>query len=381
MIEDRSIPLTWGAFLATSWTWCIGMFLPVLLVRDYGLAGFLIFALPNMIGAAAMGTVLKTPESSRRLVSGHAAACSAFSIVTILFHLFFVIWVVQGLIGPAAIWITALLTAAMFVASAGDRAARRVAVCVLGVSLFAFAIAYLRSNRADFAPFGNLKPTRDLLGLAAACTVGFALCPYLDLTFHRAREATASRSGAFAFAIGFLGLFPLMILFTLWYAPLMAPGRWPALSRTLAWVLAAHLMIQTALTVALHARSLIMQRAERAAVTGSAVGLVAVALLIAGFIALPLSSGPLTGETVYRLFMSFYALPFPAYVWICIVPLGGTPGALTRRGLITFLATVILAAPFFWLAFFGGRMTLLLPAVALLLLARFTLPRTASVEG
>src|SRR6266404_3216610 len=50
--------LGWAVFLAVSWTWCIGMFLPVLLVRDYGLWGWIVFAVPNMIGAAAMGWVM-----------------------------------------------------------------------------------------------------------------------------------------------------------------------------------------------------------------------------------------------------------------------------------------------------------------------------------
>src|SRR5690242_7362807 len=51
--------LGWGAYLACSWTWCISMFLPVLLVRDYGVWGFVVFAVPNVIGAGAMGWVLR----------------------------------------------------------------------------------------------------------------------------------------------------------------------------------------------------------------------------------------------------------------------------------------------------------------------------------
>ena len=50
--------LGWAAYLACSWTWCIGMFLPVLLVRELGTLGFVIFAVPNVVGAAMMGTIL-----------------------------------------------------------------------------------------------------------------------------------------------------------------------------------------------------------------------------------------------------------------------------------------------------------------------------------
>ncbi|MBV8780683.1 MAG: hypothetical protein JO353_04735, partial [Phycisphaerae bacterium] len=47
--------LGWAIFLGVSWTWCIGMYLPVLLVRDYGFWGWVVFAIPNVVGAAAMG--------------------------------------------------------------------------------------------------------------------------------------------------------------------------------------------------------------------------------------------------------------------------------------------------------------------------------------
>src|SRR4051812_22981962 len=50
--ESPTRPVLWAIFLGVSWTWVIGMFLPVLLVRDYGLLGWVVFAIPNVIGAA-----------------------------------------------------------------------------------------------------------------------------------------------------------------------------------------------------------------------------------------------------------------------------------------------------------------------------------------
>src|SRR6187397_1723561 len=94
--------LAWAAFLACSWTWCIGMFLPVLLVRDYGGWGWIVFAVPNVIGAAAMGWILRSGEISRRIVENHRVACLSFSAVTILFHVLFTGWVIQRLAGPLA---------------------------------------------------------------------------------------------------------------------------------------------------------------------------------------------------------------------------------------------------------------------------------------
>src|SRR5262245_60423098 len=80
--------LLWAVFLAMSWTWCIGMFLPVLLVRDFGVWAWLVFAIPNIIGAAAMGWVLSAERSSE-IARQHRFAMDAFSIVTIAFQVFF----------------------------------------------------------------------------------------------------------------------------------------------------------------------------------------------------------------------------------------------------------------------------------------------------
>ena len=68
------------------------MFLPVLLTRDYGLAGWIVFALPNCFGAAAMAWFLARPGASERIVTEHRTATLAFSAVTLAFHAFFLAW-------------------------------------------------------------------------------------------------------------------------------------------------------------------------------------------------------------------------------------------------------------------------------------------------
>src|SRR5690348_12492685 len=75
----------WAAVLAASWTWCIGMFLPVLLVRDFGPRSFVIFAVPNVLGAAIMGAALQRPGASESLVRRHGLASWGFSFVTVAF--------------------------------------------------------------------------------------------------------------------------------------------------------------------------------------------------------------------------------------------------------------------------------------------------------
>src|SRR4029079_12427203 len=84
--------LGWAAYLACSWTWCIGMFLPVLLVRDYGIWGVVVFAVPHVVGAGAIGRVLRSRASAARVLASHKKACVAFSIVTVLFQAFFYGW-------------------------------------------------------------------------------------------------------------------------------------------------------------------------------------------------------------------------------------------------------------------------------------------------
>src|SRR5580692_678947 len=105
--SSRKFALGWAAFVACSWTWCIGMYLPVLLIRDFGPAGWFVFAIPNVIGAAAMGWVLNRPDAAANLSRHHWHAAVAFSVVTILFHAFFVGWLIRSLIGDAAEFIVA----------------------------------------------------------------------------------------------------------------------------------------------------------------------------------------------------------------------------------------------------------------------------------
>jgi hypothetical protein len=44
-----------GLALATSWTWCIGMFAPIVIGQMYGWPGILAFAVPNIFGGMLLG--------------------------------------------------------------------------------------------------------------------------------------------------------------------------------------------------------------------------------------------------------------------------------------------------------------------------------------
>jgi hypothetical protein len=328
------------------------MFLPVLLVRDFGIAGFLVFAIPNILGAAAMAWLLPDADASRRFVEKHARLCASFSVVTIAFHVFFVIWMIQRqIMVPAAVPVILALAVAMLVTVASNRGAVVAAWAVLTVSLAAFAAAAIHLPSAVAAlHFTGPVPPINLLGLAAVCVFGFSLCPYLDLTFHRARQNTSRSQGKIAFAGGFGGVFAAMILFTLWYAPLLnQPIR--SVDPFVIRLISLHMSAQIAFTLAAHLRSLAanwspaIRRGIRDVIIPASV-----VLLGANF-----------GETAYRISLAWYGLVFPAALWI---------GVGTLRRLCVFALACAIAAPMYWLGFIDDRMLWLLPGVAIVLLAR-----------
>jgi hypothetical protein len=366
----------WALYLACSWTWCIGMFLPVLLLRDYGLWGFVAFAVPNVVGAAAMGWVL-TDAAAERLVTKHAAACRAFSGVTIGFHLFFVQWLGTRITGEW--WIIALVTAPIAAAILVGRPHRvmlGVAATVWAVS--AAAIVSITRDRATAGDWtlGRADLPVDLLWLAPVCAFGFALCPYLDPTFLRARRECGRGAARAAFTLGFGAFFLAMILLTLLYAPLFWGGRFDQAFASVATLglLVGHVGLQAIFTCSAHWKeSLPLGR-------GPLVALPLVGLLVG----LPFLQGWSVGgmpshEVIYRCFMAFYGLVFPAYVWLCMIPtpdghtgLGGERG---RRKLLVWCGAVGLAAPFFWMGFVQLNEFYLAPGLLVVLAARLAVRR------
>ncbi len=65
------------------------MFLPIILLRDFGWPGFLVFAVPNVLGCAAFGYVLRDAGRRADLLRRHERAAVLFSATTIAYHMFF----------------------------------------------------------------------------------------------------------------------------------------------------------------------------------------------------------------------------------------------------------------------------------------------------
>ncbi len=389
----------WGCFLGCSWTWVIGMFFPVLLVRDYGLWGWVAFAVPNVLGAAAMGTVLKSAEASRGLVEKHAGACKWFGRVTIAYQAY-LIGALTGPIGLAAAG--AIMVAILIVGKTVSLRDTFAAVVVFAVSVGLFAYAqttgelWTHLNPTEFA---GRHSTTDLMMFIPAAVFGFALCPYLDLTFHRARQATNPGAGRAAFAIGFGGVFFLMIIFSLAYAG--AFGNVTAhvgydLSKKLWPVLLIQLIVQGAFTAAVHIRSLqSTQMAGREAGKTSGAGWAEFGLFITLAAGLMLGLGALlmdgepgpwrhwqfvtsVTELGYRAFLLLYGTVFPAYVLICMTPTYRQVSHKARIGVFAVAAT--LSYPLACTAFIANRSLWVLPILAVMVVGRIVVEMLPSSE-
>jgi len=359
--------LLWGCFLGASWTWVIGMLFPILLVRDYGVAGWVAFAIPNVLGAAAMGFVLAGPVHSRLVARRHLDMCLRFSEVTLAFHAF-----VLGVMGHVLWWLPLVIAGAAAVfTTLADR--RSTAVSLAAVVAVASAVLFVVWSAGGLAFDGLTRPPAmagvEPAALAAfipAAVFGFLLCPYLDLTFHRARQQTAGGTGRAAFAFGFCVVFLLMIVFSLSYAGLRPAGR-----LTAAWpvVVVIHLSLQIAFTMAAHGhearRGLSRSWWWRLPAIVAAGGLIG---WIAGGVTPRPGAMPAT-EVVYRAFLLAYGIAFPAYVWLCMIPSRRADATPKRRAVVWAIATV-LAFPMGWLCFIAGGSWWIVGAMAVLIAAR-----------
>lgn len=366
----------WAIYLGVSWTWCIGMYLPVILARDFGIWSFAAFALPNAFGAAAMAFVLGDADRSRRLIERHRGAMTSFSFVTIAYQAFFAGWMLPQLLGWWTLGLYPLLLAVLIYAVRKDGEFHKITAAAWALSLAAAALLWQRGALALPDSTGLFTPADGGLGvawLAPVCLLGFALCPYLDLTFHHAlQRAEAGRGwerskgllgGArAAYTLGFLGVFASMIALTLLYTPLLLSGH-DRLARAL---VGAHMMLQLVVTIVLHqVRMATAQRnpADSLKTQKRFFPLVAACVAL-GLLCLfippltGLSTDRPAGEWVYRTFLAYYGLLAPAYVLIRVVS-GGTMRLLG--------GTVVTALPFYAIGFFTPHSVYLVPGVGIVL--------------
>lgn len=385
-ISTRS-PILWGAYLACSWTWCIGLFLPVLLLRDMGWSGFWIFAIPNVIGAAAMGWTIKTRSASGYFVKNHARAIWWFSAITLAFHLYWMLWLVSFI--PAALGIPAgYLAGSLFLiglfALIASRAVRRGAAPQTAFALLLFSVCVLvgttfssELQAANASLQESVQPSAAPLWMLPVMLFGFLLCPYLDITFHYARQQLEStKKSRMGFTVGFVGFFTFMILLTTRYAGTLAGAMnglegSPPIGPWLASGILIHILCQWFFTVSVH-----LERIRTLPEAESKKTRLAVVLVMAGIIGilapgLPAYRGLLGGEIGYRLFMSAYGLIFPAYMLYRVIDRRKT----SIGGQRTMWVAIALAAPFFWMGFIERQAFWLFPGMALIICLAIIQPK------
>ncbi len=94
------------------------MFMPIILLRDFGWPGFLVFAVPNVLGCAAFGYVLRDAGRRTELIGRHERAAVLFSATTIAYHVFFMTFLATMIArdAPQATLIAVALPAGIYLA-------------------------------------------------------------------------------------------------------------------------------------------------------------------------------------------------------------------------------------------------------------------------
>jgi hypothetical protein len=362
------------------------MYLPVLLISYYGTSGWLAFAVPNVVGAAAMGWVLRTRQSASNLRVHHGVAVATFAAVTAAFHGFFFGFFFDrpGVPPWAPLALLAGLSGLVWMATARLRHADRViaAAAWLGSAGVLAWLGWYRVNYDLPLPTFANGDAWQIWWLLPTFVLGFGLCPYLDPTFLRARESTTPGEAKAAFGLGFGVLFLSMIAATLLYADLLKlPLFVKGFGITL---LMAHVAGQGSVTVGLHLREI-----GRASVGGAVAAVIAVVVAaFAGYAAARHDAGVAAGgahllgdlvsmplsELGYLLFISFYGLVFPAYAWICLLPRRGKPmrSPAAAQWVACGLA-IVAAAPLYWLGYIerGAATPWVAVGVGIILAARY----------
>lgn len=293
-------------YLASSWLWCLGAFLPVLLLRDYGWVTLAGFTLSNVIGAAAFGWFM-TKQRQPDFLASHRHLLKLFSHVTIAFQLFFVVWL-STLVGG---WLLLVMLALVGLFYRADRMIGGVAIALFLLSMILFG-GYLLTDppRVEM----TLQPGwwHTLLPLL----LGFALSPYLDLTFHRALEQ--SPNPRLSFGLGFGVFFLCLLIFVFLYSGgLLEMAAGGSLDLAAVWPVVAFMVMQTAFTAAVHLKE--VQRQQPASWLarlwpyGLYLLVLSVLLNVVVSRQVPWLELPFT-ELLYKGFLLFYGLVFPLYL-------------------------------------------------------------------
>jgi hypothetical protein len=336
------------------------MYLPRIMIDQYGWPGFIAFAAPNVLGCAGFGYIVKNRVRSEAMVIRHRGAMTWFSAVTVAFHMFFIVYLlseVTPLAGDVA-WLP-LLTAGI-VWALGVVLSFLPNRDWLWLSAVVYAISLVTLFTIGFGVLDDIQWTgwnhsASLAWLTPTLCFGFLLCPYLDLTFHRAIQNSPNRHAFAIFGAAFLVM--LVLTVCLWFTPFAA--------RLLPTIGLIHILVQSVFTVGAHLREI---RAWKAIGDDSRRWFV-MALPLLGSMIMPVSwlfiERTDVGEGMYLRFLVFYGLLFPAYVLLFIWRWQAR--TVVRHGTLLLAGLLMVSLPLYELGFLHRRTWLLAIPLAVML--------------
>ena len=292
------------------------------------------FVIPNIIGCAAFGYVIRTPDKSKALVEKYGTAMALFSIATVAFHVFFISMILhmhglESYAWPIFIGIFIVYAIAMFLSKNGWMIFGSTCWLIsLGVGL-------------TFLPFDvqveATKPWQDVYWLLPITTFGFLLCPYLDPTFHRAIQESPSKHSFGIFGIAFA----IMIAVTCLYQNVIL--------ELLPIALLIHLLIQSAFTMTAHLEE--GSKAWGKLPDKAFVLLCTIAIFIALVIASKNADQIQEHINDYLRFFVFYGLLFPGIVATFML----TGKSFTWIRLALFILVALISLPLLESAYIGDE--------------------------
>jgi len=331
------------------------MFLPVVLMHRYGWVGFMLFSIPNVLGCAAFGYVVKTPKRSRALVQKYKTAMVFFAIATVAFHTFFIAMVANVYLNDSVIGISLWLPFCILGASASLAFLPTKCWPILAACLWVFSI-YVGISFLPFeaAPIGTL-PWQDAIWLLPITTFGFFLCPYLDPTFHRALQCSPSKHSFGIFGLAFIAM--IGVTCTYQGSILIALGT----------LLGLHLALQSIFTIGAHLKEgmniEIRNRKWRFIVLTIVACFIAVAISRRFGSASPAGNWFPEAMDDYLRFFVLYGLVFPGIVATFML----TGRAFTPLRVVLFVIVAVLSLPLLEIGYIGGQAWLsILPVVVFL---------------
>lgn len=350
----------WSAYLCCSWMWCIGMFYPVLLYRDFGIASWFIFTIPNVIGATLVPWFIKDVNSSKKFIIIHSFACQFFSFVTILFNVYFLLWTfVSFKLSFSLLLLTILLFFLLLIISRNH--ILPVTLITFFISLCALLIIFVFADKTGLTivreeNYGLVEA----LGLVPVFLIGFFFCPYLDLTFHRVIRESRKSQTKLIYVIGFLIFFLGFLILNVKYFPIIYHtllGNNP-IQNGVFLVVCSYIIIQCSFTSIAHLNELLKQTAPRFA------WILFVCFLIIVTVYAVIANGTLnligkpinSHEIFYIGFLAIYGLFAPLYVWLFIVIKFGKSQkyVMNYKRWLIWLIAILLSIPFYILGFYGN---------------------------